>query len=242
MFITMADKTDLKLNIPAGGFKQAVLPLLGKVENTAKEGIYAVKEQAVVGRQYLVICPVCRKPILVKASEPRVVRAMHKTCNASIIIRAVAPTNQGNEAPKTNGSNESSEKGEGVILTDVNVVLGSKTNAKLSWWSLTGRPCCRSILSPFPRSSFIRTGCSLPIRSRGSVRWLFRIMMFIAIVPVMKARVSARKTGSATQKSRSAASRPCWTIMNIWTVCPAATGNFWIYACPAITTMTCRQF
>ena len=139
MFITMADKTDLKLNIPAGGFKQAVLPLLGKVENTAKEGIYAVKEQAVVGRQYLVICPVCRKPILVKASEPRVVRAMHKTCNASIIIRAVAPTNQGNEAPKTNGSNESSEKGEGVILTDVNVVLGSKTNAKLSWWSLTGR-------------------------------------------------------------------------------------------------------
>ena len=139
MFTTMADKTDLKLNIPAGGFKQAAIPLLGKVEKTSKEGIYAVKEQAVVGRRYMVICPACGKPVLVNASEPKVVRAMHKTCNAPIIIKAVAPTNQGDEVPKTDGLNESSEKGEGVILTDKNVILGSKTNAKLSWWSLTGR-------------------------------------------------------------------------------------------------------
>lgn len=135
----MADKTSLKLNIPAGGFKQAAIPLLGRVVKTSKEGIYAVKEQAVVGRQYIVICPACGKPVLVNAPEPKVVRAMHKTCNVPIIIKAVAPIDQGNEVPNTDGSNESSEKAEGVILTDKNVILGRKTNAKLSWWSLTGR-------------------------------------------------------------------------------------------------------
>lgn len=135
----MADKTSLKLNIPAGGFKQAAIPLLGRVVKTSKEGIYAVKEQAVVGRQYIVICPACGKPVLVNAPEPKVVRAMHKTCNVPIIIKAVSPIDQGNEVPNTDGQNESSEKAEGVILTDKNVVLGSKTNAKLSWWTIRGR-------------------------------------------------------------------------------------------------------
>ena len=93
----MADKTEYKLNIPAGGLKEAAIPLLGQVEKTSKEGVYAVKEHAIVNRQYLVICPVCKKPILVKSSEPRVGRAMHKTCNAPIIIKFVDTASQGEE-------------------------------------------------------------------------------------------------------------------------------------------------
>ena len=76
----------------------------------------------------------------------------------------------------------------------------------------------------------------------GSVLWLSRIMMSIAIVPAMKARVSARRTGSATPGRRSAVSRPCWTITNSWAACPAATGNSWICAYPAITITYCRPF
>lgn len=136
MNTNMADKTELKQNIPAGGFQNAVIPLLGKVEKTRKAGVYAVKEHAIVDKQYIVICPVCKKPILVTSSEPQVVRAMHKTCNVPIIIKVVAPASQEDEVLS---SIESSEMAESVNVTDKNVVLGCKTNAKLSWWSLTGR-------------------------------------------------------------------------------------------------------
>lgn len=130
----MADKTEYKLNIPAGGLREAAIPLLGQVENTSKEGVYAVKEHGIVNRQYLVICPVCKKPILVKSSEPRVGRAMHKTCNAPIIIKFVDTASQGEEV-----QNADKPSAEARNITDKNVVLGSKANAKLSWWSLTGR-------------------------------------------------------------------------------------------------------
>lgn len=127
----MTDNTELKLNIPIGGMSKASIPLLGKVVKTAQEGVYAVKEQAVVGKQYIVLCPVCGKPVLVKASEPRVVRVMHKTCNVPIIIKV------GTAEPQNDGCLH--QEDGGVVLTNKNVVLGSKTNAKLSWWSLTGR-------------------------------------------------------------------------------------------------------
>ncbi|MDE7089333.1 MAG: FHA domain-containing protein [Prevotella sp.] len=125
----MTDNTELKLNVPIGGMSKASIPLLGKAVKTAKEGIYAVREQAVVGKQYIVLCPVCGKPVLVKASEPGVVRVMHKTCNVPIIVKVGAAEPQ----------NENDEENGGVVLTNKNVALGSKTNAKLSWWSLTGR-------------------------------------------------------------------------------------------------------
>ncbi|MDE6012826.1 MAG: FHA domain-containing protein [Prevotella sp.] len=127
----MTDNTELKLNVPIGGMSKASIPLLGKAVKTAKEGVYAVREQAVVGKQYLVLCPVCGKPVLVKASEPRVVRVMHKTCNVPIIIKV------GTAEPQNDG--HSHQEDGGVVLTNKNVALGSKTNAKLSWWSLTGR-------------------------------------------------------------------------------------------------------
>ena len=135
----MADKINLKLNVPVGGFKQAAIPLLGRVVKTSKEGIYAVKEQAVVGRQYMVICPACGKPVLVNASEPKVVRAMHKTCNAPIVIKAVALTNHGTNAKENNDAKEFSDEDVKVNLTGKEVLLGSKTNAKLTWWSLMRR-------------------------------------------------------------------------------------------------------
>lgn len=145
----MADKTEFKLNIPAGGVKKASIPLLGKVEKTSKEGIYAVKEQAVVGKQYIVVCPVCGKPILTKATEPKVFRTMHKTCNAPIIIKGTAvqtPRKEQKDNSLQSGgktenfaSRESSVNSGEVVLTNKNVILGSKTNAKLTWWSLTGR-------------------------------------------------------------------------------------------------------
>lgn len=126
----MADKTEFKLNIPAGGMKKATVPILGEVVKTKKEGIYAVKEPAIVGKQYMVICPVCGKPVLTKATEPTVFRTMHKTCNAPIIIKGVEKNNSA--AAGSNGANE-------VNVTEVEVILGKKTNAKLSWWSMTGR-------------------------------------------------------------------------------------------------------
>ena len=126
----MADKTEFKLNIPAGGMKKATVPILGEVVKTKKEGIYAVKEPAIVGKQYMVICPVCGKPVLTKATEPTVFRTMHKTCNAPIIIKGVEKNNSA--AAGCNGANE-------VNVTGREVIPGKKTNAKLSWWSMTGR-------------------------------------------------------------------------------------------------------
>lgn len=142
----MEDKIRPKLSIPAGGIKKASITLLGKVEKTTKERIYAVKEKAVVGKQYIVICPACGKPILVKASEPVVFRAMHKTCNMPIIIRGVAAVSQEakqteeiHERDKRKKGSNSTVLQEGIVQTSKNVVPGSKTNAKLSWWSFTGR-------------------------------------------------------------------------------------------------------
>lgn len=120
----MADKTEFKLNIPAGGMKKATVPILGEVVKTKKEGIYAVKEPAIVGKQYMVICPVCGKPVLTKATEPTVFRTMHKTCNAPIIIKGVEKNNSA---------------AAGCNVTGREVIPGKKTNAKLSWWSMTGR-------------------------------------------------------------------------------------------------------
>ena len=145
----MADKTELKLNIPAGGVKKASIPVLGKVVKTSKEGVYAVKELAVVGKQYIVVCPACGKPILTKATEPKVFRTMHKTCNAPIIIKGVAVQTPREEQKDNSNKNEGHTKnfvsgepstgsGEGV-LTGREFVLGSKTNARLTWWSVTGR-------------------------------------------------------------------------------------------------------
>lgn len=147
----MADKTEFKLNIPAGGMKKATIPILGEVVKTKKEGIYAVKEPAIVGKQYMVICPICGKPVLTKATEPTVFRTMHKTCNTPIIIKGVEKNNstaagcncahegqKGDE--KSNQHPEIDSKGsDEVNVTGKEVRLGSKTNAKLSWWSMTGR-------------------------------------------------------------------------------------------------------
>ena len=135
----MADKSELKLNIPAGGVKKGSIPLLGKVEKTSKEGVYAVKEKAAVGKQYIVICPVCGKPILTKATEPKVFRTMHKTCNAPVIIKGVVTAEKTTEHYEKKSSSETSDKSGEVVLTDKSVIRGNKTNAKLSWWSLTGR-------------------------------------------------------------------------------------------------------
>ncbi len=122
----MVYKTEFKLNIPVGGMKKATIPILGEVVKTKKEGIYAVKEPAIVGKQYMVLCPVCGKPILTKATEPKVFRTMHKTCNVPIIIKGVAEKN----IKKTDGDS---------CVTESFIRVGSKTNAKLTWWSLTGR-------------------------------------------------------------------------------------------------------
>ena len=147
----MADKTEFKLNIPAGGMKKATVPILGDVVKTKKEGVYAVKEPAIVGKQYMVICPVCGKPVLTKATEPIVFRTMHKTCNAPIIIKGVEMNNTattdcngsqvGQKADETSDQRpDAGSKGsDEVNVTGKEVRLGSKTNAKLSWWSMTGR-------------------------------------------------------------------------------------------------------
>ena len=110
----MADKDKYKLIMPTDGMKKATPPILGNVVKTQNEGIYAVLERAIVGKQYVVICPACGKPVLTKAVEPdKAFRVMHKTCNVPIIIK-------------------------GEKLTGRVIQVGSKTNAKLSWWSKTG--------------------------------------------------------------------------------------------------------
>ncbi len=120
---------NMKLNIPLGGIAKAAIPVLGKAEKTAKEGVYAVKTPAIIGKQYFVLCPVCGKPILVKAVEPKVFRVMHKTCNAPIILKGVGE----NENFSKDGGEDNDEPTEKVPE------MGKKTNAKLSWWSLAGR-------------------------------------------------------------------------------------------------------
>lgn len=124
----MVDKTGFKLDIMAGGMKKAIMPVLGQVVKTAKEGVYAVKEQAIVGKQYIVSCPVCGKPVLAMAKEPKVVKVMHKTCNAPIIIKFISLSNE-----------RETEESQGAHPTPRFPIPGSKTNAKLTWWSLTGR-------------------------------------------------------------------------------------------------------
>ena len=140
----MVDKATFKLDIMAGSMKKATMPVLGQVVKTAKEGVYAVKEQAIVGKQYIVDCPVCGKLILVTAIEPKVVKVMHKTCNAPIIIKFVASGEKHTDNPEKIKPLKSelsySDKPESDnINTKKGVVLGSPTNAKLTWWSLTGR-------------------------------------------------------------------------------------------------------
>lgn len=124
----MVDKATFKLDIMAGSMKKATMPVLGQVVKTAKEGVYAVKEQAIVGKQYIVDCPVCGKPILVTAIEPKVVKVMHKTCNAPIIIKFISLSNECE-----------TKESQGAHPTPRFRIPGSKTNAKLTWWSLTGR-------------------------------------------------------------------------------------------------------
>lgn len=115
----MGDKKDYKLDISTDDMKKVSIPELGQVVKTAIEGLYHVQEQAITGKQYIVNCPICGKPIHVMSAEPKVIKVMHKTCNAPIRITFVTETETKTE-------------------TKYIPLLGSKTNAKLSWWTHTG--------------------------------------------------------------------------------------------------------
>lgn len=77
----MEDKKHIKLTFDSSSNNGH--PILG-IAVHVDGGAYVVKNRAVVGRVYTVICPKCQNPLLIKAPSAKTFKATCKTCGTSV--------------------------------------------------------------------------------------------------------------------------------------------------------------
>lgn len=77
----MEEKKQIKLGINAT--KKPVFPVLGKPEH-ADGGSYVIKNRAFIGQTYMIVCPQCHQPMLVKAASTKPHKVACKQCNTPI--------------------------------------------------------------------------------------------------------------------------------------------------------------
>lgn len=150
------DKEGIKIIMSDIKNPRNVIPILGKAYPTGKKGFYGVKTPALIKTLYAVICPQCRNVVIINSATIGVKEIPCEKCHAVIILKAVTQqgVNKAEEFSPDNSKGEEnaedppqeSKKEKETSFGDspkktVNYKLnnGKVSNAKLVWWSITGR-------------------------------------------------------------------------------------------------------
>ena len=88
----MEDNKSLKLTF--GNPSKKVPPVLGTPVHVDK-GVYVVKNRAIIGKVYMVVCPKCQKKILVKATSAKTQRVACGECRTPIYYMGKEDTSGG---------------------------------------------------------------------------------------------------------------------------------------------------
>lgn len=72
-------------------------------------GAYVVKNRAVVGKVYMVICPKCQKPLLIKASSTKKYKATCKACGISIYFMGKEQSSRQTDTQQTKQQEKNAE-------------------------------------------------------------------------------------------------------------------------------------
>lgn len=110
----MEDKKHIKLSFDSPSNNGH--PILGKpvhVDGSA----YVVKNRAVVGKVYRVICPKCQKPLLIKASSAKKYKATCKTCGISIYYMGKELTSRQADNQQTEQQEKNTEDTGASLVT-----------------------------------------------------------------------------------------------------------------------------
>lgn len=109
------------------------IPILGKVRQTKKPGLYGVKEEAQPGQQYKVVCPVCGNDILILSEKEQTFRVGHIQCNAPVIVKC-AKHDEIETQPDTLVKTDTPKPQETTFeQTDKFRVKPATTTAKIEW-------------------------------------------------------------------------------------------------------------
>ena len=121
----MEDRSKFKLNIPPKGlqFRKPIISELGKVLHS--QGRYWVKESAIVGKRYKIVCPICGKDIIIAPNNPIALKVKCEKCNIAILYKAIDGKTLGKDL---DGETSQTDTGKQPLV-------GSKSNAKLVWTS-----------------------------------------------------------------------------------------------------------
>lgn len=98
-------------------------PILGIPQKVGNA--YVVKDYALVGKIYTIVCPQCHQPLLVKVSSPNPQKATCKDCGAAIYFK-------GKEIPARKVESNPTIKSDGTVKF-------AKPNAKIVWGNLFNR-------------------------------------------------------------------------------------------------------
>lgn len=131
----MEDKKNIKLIVkPYNEDRQ--FPLLGKPREL-RQGVYGIKDIAIVGKIYGIPCPKCDHQMVVKAKSPGVLRSICPVCKTPVIYKA-----SDKEVLKKEETKDSkvrlSEKSP-VVTERVRVRKVNLLNGKLVWGGLFSR-------------------------------------------------------------------------------------------------------
>lgn len=128
----MEEKKSIKLTI--GNPAKKVPPVLGTPVHVDK-GAYVIKNRAIIGKVYLIICPKCKKTILVKASSAKTHKVVCKECGTLLYYmgKEVAALKK-EETLKTEQNESSSQE---PTQQESNPTIPVVTpNGRLEWGSI----------------------------------------------------------------------------------------------------------
>ena len=160
------DKTNIKICMSNTDNPKHAIPILGKAYPTVRKGYYGVKAPALIKTLYAVACPQCDKIMIVNSDTEGVKEFLCEKCHAVIILRAVTPKEAAKSDTTSSKEKEDKKKGEKPDDRKRNSEVppqepdknkneapddsrkpteryklnkGKESNAKLVWWSITGR-------------------------------------------------------------------------------------------------------
>lgn len=119
-----------------------IIPVLSKaVESSKVKGVYIMQDKAEVGRIYQMICPRCKKTLIVKAKEPKTFIETCCYCNTKTAVVGTVKKAEAEEseslkqADQTNADNGNEDEPQRLKTEKVKMApsKSSQSLAKLVW-------------------------------------------------------------------------------------------------------------
>lgn len=115
-----------RIKLEFGKAKKVTHPILGRPV-PSDSGTYVVKNPALVGKVYTIVCPQCQKVILVKAPAAKAYKLACKDCSTAISFIGKEPSKRQDDKTSQNASSEETSTGTQKY---------GKPNAKIVWGGL----------------------------------------------------------------------------------------------------------